>query len=98
MSPLSKTIWQPFLQTGAFVVLDGALATELERRGADLNDPLWSAKLLLENPGLIRQVHLDYLRAGANVVTSASYQASFEGFAGRRLTRAQAGQLMIDSV
>jgi len=63
-----------------------------------LRDPLWSAKLLLENPGLIRQVHLDYLRAGANVVTSASYQASFAGFAGRGLNNADAARLMIDSV
>ncbi len=41
------------------VILDGALATELTRRGADLFDPLWSAKTLLEQPGLIRAVHLD---------------------------------------
>ncbi len=42
----------PFLQQQNVVILDGALATELERRGADLRDPLWSAKLLLENPGV----------------------------------------------
>ncbi len=90
--------WQPYLATRSFVVLDGALATELERRGADLSDPLWSAKLLLDNPALIRQVHLDYLRAGADVVTSASYQASFAEFARRGLSHAQAEQLMIGSV
>ncbi len=67
------------------VLLDGAMATELERRGVDLRDPLWSAKVLLENPDLIRQVHLDYFRAGANVATSASYQASYEGFERRGL-------------
>jgi len=66
------------------VILDGGLATELERRGADLHDPLSSAKLLLDAPGLIRQVHLDYYVAGADVATTASYQASFEGFARRR--------------
>ena len=42
------------------VILDGALATELEKRGANLNHALWSAKLLIENPTLIKQVHLDY--------------------------------------
>ncbi|VTP65573.1 Homocysteine S-methyltransferase [Serratia rubidaea] len=47
------------------LILDGALATELEARGCDLSDPLWSAKVLLENPTLIYQVHLDYFRAGA---------------------------------
>ena len=72
---------RPFLDLYGVVILDGALATELERRGADLDDPLWSAKVLLEAPHLIRQVHLDYFRAGADVATTASYQASFEGFA-----------------
>lgn len=76
------------------LVLDGALATELERRGADLNDPLWSARLLLEQPDLIRQVHLDYFRAGADVATTASYQATFEGFARRGLDTDAAADLM----
>jgi homocysteine S-methyltransferase len=76
------------------MVLDGALATELESRGADLNDPLWSARVLLEQPELIRQVHLDYFRAGADVATTASYQASFEGFARRGLDRERAEQMM----
>jgi homocysteine S-methyltransferase len=80
------------------LVLDGALATELERRGADLNDALWSARLLLEQPELIRQVHLDYFRAGADVATTASYQATFEGFARRGLDADAAAQLMRRSV
>jgi homocysteine S-methyltransferase len=71
------------------VILDGGLATELERHGADLHDPLWSAKLLLEDPGLIRQVHEAYVAAGADVVTTATYQLSFEGFARRGLDRNQ---------
>lgn len=44
------------LQTGGVAVIDGGLATELERHGADLNDPLWSAKCLLSSPHLIRTV------------------------------------------
>ena len=39
-----------FLAQRPVMILDGALATELERRGADLNDPLWSAKCLIERP------------------------------------------------
>jgi homocysteine S-methyltransferase len=80
------------------LVLDGALATELERRGADLRDPLWSARLLLERPDLIREVHLDYYRAGADVATTASYQATFEGFARRGLDASAAADLMRLSV
>jgi homocysteine S-methyltransferase len=80
------------------VILDGALATELERRGADLNDALWSAKLLIEQPELILQVHLDYFEAGADVATTASYQATFEAFARRGFDAQAAADLMRRSV
>ena len=63
------------------LILDGGLATELERRGHDISGPLWSARLLLDAPGVIEQLHYDYFTAGARCVTSASYQASYEGFA-----------------
>jgi homocysteine S-methyltransferase len=87
-----------FLAQRPFMVLDGALATELERRGADLGDPLWSAKYLLERPELIREVHLDYLRAGADVATTATYQATFEGFARRGIGGPDAARLMCSAV
>ena len=86
------------LRARSVVILDGALATELERRGADLSDPLWSAKYLLERPELIRQVHLDYFRAGAQVATTATYQATFEGFARRGIERDRAARLMLEAV
>jgi homocysteine S-methyltransferase len=63
------------------VILDGGLATELERRGYDISGPLWSAKLLIDAPEAVEQLHFDYFAAGAQCVTSASYQASYEGFA-----------------
>lgn len=80
------------------MILDGALATELERRGADLRDPLWSAKLLIEQPGLIRAVHLDYFNAGADVATTATYQATFEAFARRGIDAHGAAELMQGAV
>jgi homocysteine S-methyltransferase len=83
-----------FLERRPMVVLDGALATELERRGADLKDPLWSAKCLIERPNLIQSVHLDYFCAGADVATTATYQATFEAFARRGLARDAAANLM----
>jgi len=76
------------------LVLDGALATELESRGAVLHDPLWSAKSLIERPELIKDVHRDYFDAGADVATTATYQASFAGFARRGLDAARAAELM----
>ncbi len=93
MNPLT-----PFLTQAGVVILDGALATELERRGAELRDSLWSAKVLVEQPELIRQVHYDYFLAGADVATTASYQATFAGLARRGLTAAQAADLMRRSV
>ncbi len=89
---------RPLIDDKGYVLLDGALATELERRGEDLNDPLWSAKLLFEAPEKIEALHYDYFRAGADVATSASYQASFEGFAARGLDEAEARRLLRLSV
>jgi homocysteine S-methyltransferase len=86
------------LQTKPCVILDGAMATELEARGCDLHDPLWSAKVLLETPDLIRDVHADYFRAGADCAITASYQATFQGFAQRGLSLDESADLMRQSV
>jgi homocysteine S-methyltransferase len=79
-------------------VLDGGLATELEARGHDLSDRLWSARLLLSEPDAIEEVHLAYFRAGARVAITASYQASLEGFEAAGLDRATALQAIRRSV
>jgi homocysteine S-methyltransferase len=80
------------------LVIDGALATELERRGCDLKDDLWSARILLEQPEIIKQVHLDYFKAGADCAISASYQATVDGFARRGLSKSEATWLIRKSV
>lgn len=72
------------------VILDGGLATELEAAGHDLSDRLWSARLLVSEPDAIEAVHLAYFRAGAQVATTASYQATVEGFAAAGLDRTAA--------
>ncbi|MGW8265007.1 MAG: homocysteine S-methyltransferase [Longimicrobiales bacterium] len=76
------------------IVLDGGLATALESRGCDLVDDLWSAKILLEAPDLIREVHLDYLQAGADCIISSSYQATLPGFRRRGLTEGAGRELL----
>lgn len=93
MSPLT-----PCLTQQGYLILDGGLATELEQRGYDLRDPLWSARVLLDDPNAIRQVHLDYLRAGADCVISASYQATPQGLRARGYTTAQSTALLRRSV
>ena len=80
------------------LISDGGLATELEARGNDLSDDLWSARLLAEAPGEIVAVHEAFFSAGARIATSASYQATFEGFARRGIDRADAQRLMRRSV
>ena len=80
------------------VVLDGGLATLLEAHGHDLTSDLWSARLLRDNPGAVVAAHAEYFAAGAQVATTASYQASFAGFAGLGLDAAGAARLMIASV
>ena len=88
----------PFIARSGAVVVDGALATELERRGADLSDPLWSTRALLEQPSLIRAVHDDYFAAGADVAITATYQATFERLKARGLEAASAAALMRSAV
>ena len=78
----------------AVLVSDGGLATELEARGHDLSDDLWSARLLVDAPQQIAAVHTAYFDAGAEVATTATYQASFDGFAQRGIDRARAAALM----
>jgi homocysteine S-methyltransferase len=67
------------LRTKPYLVLDGALATELERKGCNLNCKLWSAQVLADDPDLIYQVHVDYFVAGADVAITSTYQASVQG-------------------
>ena len=57
------------------LVSDGGLATELEARGHDLSDALWSARLLVDAPQEIVAAHVAFFRAGAALATTASYQA-----------------------
>ena len=67
-------------------VIDGGVATELSRMGLDLSDHLWSARVLIDEPEAIERVHREYFLAGADIAISASYQASYEGFAARGLS------------
>jgi homocysteine S-methyltransferase len=80
------------------LVADGGLATELEARGHDLSDALWSARLLIDSPQEIVAAHLSFLRAGAKIVTTASYQASFDGFATRGIDHDETARLLRRSV
>ena len=80
------------------VVLDGGLATLLEAHGHDLTSELWSARLLLDDPGAITAAHREYFAAGAQVAITSSYQVSFDGFAALGIDRAAAADALRRSV
>ncbi|WP_055549704.1 homocysteine S-methyltransferase [Streptomyces sp. NBRC 110028] len=83
---------------GAPLVLDGGLSNQLEAQGCDLSDELWSARLLADDPGQIEAAHAAYVRAGARVLITSSYQATYEGFAHRGVAREDATALLGRSV
>ena len=88
----------PFVLPATPLVTDGGLATDLEAHGHDLSDDLWSARILHDDPDAIRDVHRRFFDAGANFATTASYQASYDGFAHRGIDRATATKLLHRSV
>jgi homocysteine S-methyltransferase len=89
---------QELLHRQGFVILDGGLASELERHGANLDDPLWSGKALLQTPELVEQVTYSYYEAGADVAVSASYQLTLPGLLAKGYTRAEAESTLRQSV
>ncbi len=80
------------------VLIDGGLATTLELLGHDISGDLWSARLLVDDPGAIVEAHSAFFAAGAEVATTASYQATFDGFAAHGIDRQQTADLMRRSV
>lgn len=76
-------IFEPFealMKIKGIIILDGALGTQLEVKGANIKNGLWSASLLKTHPNLIKEVHLDYLESGSDIITTAGYQASLPAF------------------
>jgi homocysteine S-methyltransferase len=80
------------------LVLDGGLSNQLEAQGCDLSDTLWSARLLADAPEQVEAAHAAYVRAGARVLITSSYQATYEGFAQRGVGRDEASGLLRRSV
>jgi homocysteine S-methyltransferase len=79
-------------------VIDGGLSTQLERLGCVLEGSLWTGQTLLNDPALIERAHRDFIDAGAQVIITASYQLSRQGFEALGLTAAQADEALRRSV
>ncbi len=87
-----KNPFTPFLHEQRVAILDGGLATTLESMGQDLNDPLWSARVFLADPGAVGEAHRAFLEAGADCIASVTYQATQAGLQRRGLTSDRARQ------
>jgi homocysteine S-methyltransferase len=89
MNPLA-----PFLEKYGFAMLDGGLSTQLERLGANMEGELWTSRVLVERPDLLQTACQQFLESGADVVATATYQASVDGFLRAGLKQEQARTLM----
>lgn len=78
-----------------FSVLDGGLSTALENLGADTSSRLWTAGAVMTSPDLVMEAHRSYVEAGADVVTTASYQCGVEEFVAAGLGPAEARRALV---
>lgn len=97
MNKADSTISEIISRNG-IMVIDGSMSTALEHLGANLNSSLWTARALADSPELVRQVHLDYFRAGADCGITCSYQATIPGLTANGYTQEEAEKLIARSV
>lgn len=93
-----KASLEKILKENRIMVIDGSMSTALEALGADNSSKLWTAAALVDNPDLVKQVHLDYFRAGADCGITCSYQATIPGLMEHGYSREEAERLIADSV
>ncbi|MFD1418547.1 homocysteine S-methyltransferase [Companilactobacillus keshanensis] len=86
------------LKNNSLLVLDGAMATELEKHGIDTDNELWSAMALIKNPEAIKEVHESYFKSGAKVATTNTYQANVGKFQQFGLSETESKKLIIKAV
>ncbi|KAI5641487.1 homocysteine s-methyltransferase domain-containing protein [Phthorimaea operculella] len=97
MTPPSDEVAEP----PHIVVLDGGFSTQLSCHVGHVidGDPLWSARFLHTHPDDVVNTHLDFLRAGADLIITNTYQASLEGFMEHlNMTREQSYELIVRAV
>ncbi len=68
--------FESLLAGNTLTVIDGGLATQLEAQGCRIDNPLWSASMIESNPQAIVDAHRAFLDVGAEIIITASYQAT----------------------
>ena len=86
------------LENKKIMIIDGSMGTALERLGADNSSSLWTAAALFKQPELVKQVHLDYFRAGADCGITCTYQATIPGLMKYGYSEEEAEKIIADSV
>ena len=86
--------FKDYLENNSLLILHGALGTEMEALGYDISGKLWSAKYLLEKSEVIQELHETYVAAGADLITTSSYQAILPGLVEAGLTEKAAEQII----
>lgn len=77
--------WQPTLAAGGVLVIDGGMGTELQRRGVPMDEVVWSGAAVLSHPDVVRTVHEDYIRAGADVIITNTFGSTRQMLGGAGL-------------
>lgn len=69
-----------FINSQKVVILDGGFGTELQARGFQTKLPLWSAPANLDDPDLVRQIHVDYIQAGSDIITTNTFRTNVRAY------------------
>jgi homocysteine S-methyltransferase len=64
------------LKAGDVIIMDGGTGTEIQRRGTATGPTAWSAEPMPEHPDLIREIHEDYIEAGAEIIITNTFSTS----------------------
>ncbi len=75
-SDVNCTEFREMIATRAPILMDGAMGTELQRLGHDTTVPLWSARMLVEDPAVVEGIHQQYVQAGAKVITTNTFRTT----------------------
>ncbi len=95
---MRKPTIQDVLDKNGIMVIDGSMSTALEALGANTKSSLWTAAAMAEQPELVKQVHLDYFRAGADCGITCSYQTTIPGLTAAGYSHEEAEKIIADSV
>lgn len=73
---MSKSKLNKVLKKNKIILMDGGLGTEILRRGYNTTLPLWSAEILIKNPQIVKEIHTDYIKAGAQIIITNTFRTT----------------------